>query len=387
MNEAQPLNGNIVETHDAVERALITIWEAILGVWPITVQSNFFDLGGDSLTALQMIASVEKAFGIDIPAAKLLQSPSIQQLAAIIREEKGTDYWSSLVPVQPTGPRPPFFWVQGDFSSVFLSRQLGRTQPLYLLNHQSEDGMRAQYTEVETIANYYLREIFSVQKTGPFFLGGYSFGGIVALEIAQELNRQKQEVGLLALLDPPPFSRTSSPSNNTSSSHDSIYRHVRALAGLTTKKQMEYILHRLIGTFNSWMFPVGKVFKRIVCRVCVAFGRRIPLALRTSYILDVYRHARTGYVPRPYVGRVILFKGENRSYDSKTDWDELLKGELETHKVSSDHTRLKEQPDVQIWAEKLKFALFNAQSNQSTPPDKPSLSGADGLSSVKPRLT
>jgi thioesterase domain-containing protein/acyl carrier protein len=346
------------DPRDAVERTLQFIWRTILGVPAIGVHDNFFDCGGDSLAALQMIATVEKAFGKNIPPAALLGSPTIGQLAAIVGEHKPLDYWSSLVPVQPTGCKPPFFWIHGDRSSVFLSQHLGVDQPLYLLTHQSEDGRPARFTEVKTIAEYYLREMRTVQKTGPFFIGGFSFGGIVALEIAQQLRQMKEQVGLLVLLDPPSHRRD----HHSTPVKKSMRQQIRALSGLTRKEQVEYLLPRIENKFNSWTSPLREIFKRTILKIRVGFGYRIPLALRSSYILDIYQHARTRYVPQHYCGPVLLFKAKGRSYAYISDWDEVLKGETEIHEISSDHMKLLAKSEVRAWAGKLKPALLKAQS-------------------------
>src|SRR5262249_48072632 len=224
--------------------------------------------------------------------------------------------------------------------------------------------------EVETIAKYYLREIQTIQKTGPFFLGGYSFGGIVALEMAQQLVHQKEKVGLLMLLDPPPFSKTYHLTFVDNPSVDGwIRRHTRALAPLKPKERIEYIIPRLRGTFNSKTAPIRRVFRRVICKVCVTLGYRIRLSMRSSYILNIYRQARAGYLPQPYSGRVILFKGKSRSYNARSDWDELLNGEIELHEVSDDHVKLREQSGVQTWAENFKLTLLKAQSGDSSLPN------------------
>src|ERR1051325_9433823 len=95
--------------------------------------------------------------------------------------------WSSLVPIQAGGSRPPFFWIHGENSTVFLPRFLGPDQPIYGVFHQSRDGTRARYTTVEAIAAHYLSEIRTAQPEGPYYLGGFCIGGTIALEIASSL--------------------------------------------------------------------------------------------------------------------------------------------------------------------------------------------------------
>src|SRR5262249_51456414 len=140
-------------------------------------------------------------FGKCLPVPALFRAATIAQLAQLLEQEEWPASWSSLAPIQPKGSKPPFFWVHGDASTAFLPRYLGSDQPLYALHHQSEDGKPARYTRVETIAAHYLEEIRTIQPQGSYFLGGYSFGGTVAFEMAQQLKRQGEEVALLWLLD------------------------------------------------------------------------------------------------------------------------------------------------------------------------------------------
>ena len=357
---------DVAPPRDAFERTLRTMWEATLGVSPIGLQCNFFDLGGDSLATLQLIVSIEKAYGKDISPAVLFQSPTLEQLSAVLRQDQGTECWSSMVPVQPIGARPPFFWIHGDSSSAYLPRYLRPDQPLYLLTHQSEDGKPARYTEVESIAEYYLREIRKVQQTGPYFLGGYSFGCIVSLEIAQRLTRLNEEVGLLILLDPPSFNReTHHAVSKDPSARGFVRRHIRALAELTPKEQIQYVMPRIQESFSSWTTPLRKRWKKAACKLYPLLGRRLPVSLRSPYILNIYSQARARYVPRPYDGRTLLFRGEARSYRGPTDWDHLLTGEVEVHSVRGDHDRLRDKQEVQIWAVTLDEALTKAQSRCS----------------------
>ena len=196
-----------------LEEKLAKIWGNVLSLDRVGVNDNFFDLGGDSLLAVRLIASIEEGFGKQLIPAKVFQSPTIAELATSLCQEKQPASWSSLIPVQPNGPKPPFFWVHGDLSNSFLPRYLGWDQPLYGLEHQSQDGKPALYDSVETIAAHYLGEIHSVQPNGPYFLGGYSFGAMVAFEMAQQLKKAGADVALLALLDPP--SVTSSKSSSS----------------------------------------------------------------------------------------------------------------------------------------------------------------------------
>ena len=119
-----------------------------------------------------------RVFGRKLPLSSFFQMPTVRQLARLLSDNVSLKSWSSLVAIQKRGSRPPFFWAHGEASDAFLSRYLDADQPLYGLMHQSEDGQPARFTSVEDIAAHYLSEIRSVQPHGPYFLGGYCFGGL-----------------------------------------------------------------------------------------------------------------------------------------------------------------------------------------------------------------
>src|SRR5262245_66029 len=145
---------------------------------------------------------IHGTFGRQLPPAAVFRAPTVKELAELLRRGRVDQVPSgSLVPIQPNGSRTPFFWIHGDWSNAFLPEYLGPEQPLYGVMHQSLDGRPAAHTRVETLAEHYLRQIRSVQAHGPYLLGGYSFGGTVAFEVAQRLTKQGETVLLLAMLD------------------------------------------------------------------------------------------------------------------------------------------------------------------------------------------
>ena len=190
---------NYVGARDEVERKLIRIWEELLGVRPIGVKDNFFDLGGHSLLAARLIARVEKNLG-NVSLSQLFQSPTIESLARELRQKKKAKEDSALVLWRNGGSRPPLFLHGGSFE---LSRHLGDDQPCYGIRPHGQDGRKAPAT-VEAMAADYLKQIRGVQPQGPYLIGGFSFGGLVAYEMAQQLRQSGQEVALLVLIDPTP---------------------------------------------------------------------------------------------------------------------------------------------------------------------------------------
>jgi len=367
-----------------LEIELAKIWADLLSLDRIGVNDNFFELGGDSLRAVRLIARIEEVFGKQLVPAKVFQSPTIAQLATILRQETQSDSWSSLMPVQPNGSRPPFFWVHGDFSNALLPHYLGPDQPLYGLEHQSQDGKPALYDRVETIASHYLNEIQAVQPKGPYFLGGYSFGAMVAFEIAQQLKKAGEDVPLLVLLDPP--SATSSKSFSSlvrsrptggatiSLFRDDIRRHLHHLGQIGAREKLTYVSIRVKWKVNNEieqvMRPINKILKKMVWKIYLSRGRPIPASLRSPYILDMYHQARSKYAPQRYLGQAIYIKGEANSIDHVRGWGKLMADGLEVHEITGDHTDVIKEPYAHLWAEKLKIWLCDAQETHVRKPRK-----------------
>ena len=174
---------------DVLQAQLAQIWESVLDKRPIGVDEDFFELGGHSLLAVRLMHSVERTFAKKLPITTLLHAPTIEQLANLLQKEKWSPAWSSLVLMQGSGTKPPFFCVHGIGGTVLrfrdLARRFGSDQPFYGLQAQGLDGKLPFHTRVEDMAAHYIKELQIVQSQGPYYLGGYSFGGMVALEMAQ----------------------------------------------------------------------------------------------------------------------------------------------------------------------------------------------------------
>ena len=162
-------------------------------------------MGGDSVLAVHLFAQIEKVFNVKLPLATLFEAPTIQELARILRSEVSTSDWSPLVAIQPSGSRPPFFCIHGAGGNVLiyreLSQNLGSDQPFFGLQSQGLDGSCPPLTKIEDMASLYVKAIRRQQSHGPYFLGGYCGGGLIAFEVAQQLRNEGEEIALLALFD------------------------------------------------------------------------------------------------------------------------------------------------------------------------------------------
>jgi thioesterase domain-containing protein len=209
---------------------------------------------------------------------------------------------------------------------------MGPTHPFYGLQARGLDGTQTHLTAIEEMASHYLREIASVQPRGPYFLGGFSFGGLVAYEMAQQLRARGEEVGLLVLFDTYP--------GNLNPMTSSLLKSLRA-----PSKQL--------------LIQFGRSIRR---RSRVAWRMlTFPKPLR-----DVFRangRAAGQYRLKPYAGPVMLFRATEqslRNHDPYAAWQELLPAGLEIQDIPGSHNGILVEPEVAVLAERLKSCIDTA---------------------------
>lgn len=316
---------------DPVQAQLVKIWEEVLGRKSIGTQDNFFDLGGHSLLAARMMHRVKQTLGKTVPLAVLLQAPTIRKLAAVLND--GWErYWSSLVPIQPEGSKPAFFMVHGVGGNVVgfqeLARQMNPDYPFYGLQSQGLSGTRPCHTSIEEMAAHYVSEIRTVQARGPYHLGGFSMGGLVAYEMARQFLEAGEEVGLLVLFDT--YATKPKPAN---------------------KSLVKLLLNPSWAQFKR--LP-SALRKNIRWRIRAA---RLPEDLKK--VLRVNAQAADSYGLRPYPGHAILLHAGEKlrsSDDTFSKWAELA-GSLEMIEIPGAHMDILREPHVSRLAERLKACI------------------------------
>ena len=188
---------------DPLQHMIAAIWEKLLGVRYIGIRDNFFDLGGNSLLAAQMMDAVNEACGCNIPLTTIFSESTIGQLARAVRGQASAP--SPVVAIRATGARPPLFFLHGDFSGGgfychALARELGSEQPFYAVHPHGLGGSGIP-DSIEAMAADLLQAVRQARPHGPYFLGGHCNGALVALEMARQLVAEGEEVPLVLLLD------------------------------------------------------------------------------------------------------------------------------------------------------------------------------------------
>ena len=377
--------GTFVAPSNPVEQHLVKTWEEILKTQPIGVQDNFFELGGHSLLAVELFVRIETEFGKKFPLATLFQAPTIKQLASLLLSNEGNDSsLPSLVPIQPNGSKPPFFCIHARGGNVLfyrdLAKRLGPDQPFYGLQMVGLDGKRPFQTRVEDMAAHYLKEIRTIQPTGPYFLGGASFGGTAAYEMAQQLLAQGEQVALLALFDTtgPGYPRIL---QSTTRVRSKVYglvrsfdRRISSLRLLSAQERVDYLKQqrnrirvKTIRFAKRRVRSIAPVFPAAIRRLIFSPATTAPWAL--VEMEKAITQALKSYVTRPYAGRLTLFRASKQPLgiypDPTLGWGELVTGELEIHEVPGFHGAIVAEPHVRFLAEQLKGCIEKAQQDFS----------------------
>ena len=339
------------------EVLLVQIWTKLLSVDPIGIHDNFFELGGNSLLAAMLVDRINRAFHQNLSISAVYESPTVDQLAHVLSRQHTSRAHSSLICLQPHGSKPPFFWIHGQASDGLIAKYFSPDQPVYGLIHQSMDGRAAAYTTVESIAGYYLGEIRKVQARGPYLLGGYCFGGLVAFEVAQQLEKYNEEARLLVLVDPPDCRSAAL----AASIRDQIHHHMEAFwASGGLRRKLGYLARWTTDAIKFVLRPPVKFIARfgrnLVIKTFVKCGKLIPVGLRSAHILDVYERAIARYSPTIYSGELVIFKAADGKRTPET-WSHLVAKGVAIQVVPGNHENILREPHLGVWVERLKSQI------------------------------
>ncbi|MBZ5670628.1 MAG: amino acid adenylation domain-containing protein [Acidobacteriia bacterium] len=369
---------DFVRPRTETERSLAAIWTALLKVESIGVNDDFFDLGGHSLLAIRLVSRIRDVFGVELPLATLFQAPTIADLAGLLRKEDWVPSWASLVPMRSEGTKPPFFLMHAHGGNVLeyhaLVNRLEPDQPVYAFQARGLDGHVVKGTSVEEMASAYLDELRKFQPEGPYYLGGFCLGGLLALEAAQQLTAAGQEVALVVMIQSiQPESMGFRP--GTTVFHRWWYRATERI-----DLELENLSYRGKGYIGE---RCRHLWNRVRARTAIAFdnmshkGAPDPSRLSMHKILEglamEHQKAVSKYVPRPYGGDVLLFRASKQlsglMADEYLGWKRVLQGNLDVCEAPGHQQNLLLEPNVPRLAQELTTRLKAAQHRHRSTPD------------------
>ncbi len=346
-----------------LEMELIRLWQRLFQREDIGREDNFFALGGHSLLAALMTAEIDKLLGCKLPIAALFQSPTIESLALRLTEENWAPPWSSLVPLQPNGARPPLFFTHGAggdvYGFVWLVKLLAPDQPSYGLQAVGSDGQTPRHTTVEEMAAHYVQEIRSLQPKGPYHLAGFSMGGLIAFEIAQQLYRLGERVALLAVIDTAPMSAPWTVYGRTLAPYfwQRSKFHLARWRKMPRRHRLGYLLRCWSGL--RW-WAAGNSPKPRVVTAAPEKGTELP---EVPGFYDYYWAVASAYKLRRYPGTIDLFLSDSANPKFTTFWGHLARGGAILHRVPGKHLELVAPDRMPMLAKALGTALERAQRN------------------------
>jgi amino acid adenylation domain-containing protein len=341
-----------VAPHGTTQLRLQMIWEEIFGIRPISVTDDFFELGGHSLLAVRLISTIHKHFGRDLPLSILFQGATIERLGDLLDRQETHSFTSPLVPINAGGSKRPLFCPHGVGGNVVsyleLAKQLGPDQPFYGLQTPLPE-YESQFQSLEAMVARYVDEIRKIQPEGPYLLGGWSMGGVVAFEMANQLHKQGQEVGLLAVMDVrPPVEKSKADVMDFDLIKTSLQFTIESFDISLDLFASDWDHFKRLETDDRLRYIMEKAQAAKVLPKDVGFEQ-----LRRVYNqININFRLLRDYTPEVYPGEITVFKAQNGEHENEVEdfraaWAALSSRELRMHILPCTHFEMVNQPHVQ----------------------------------------
>lgn len=357
------LTTQYIPPQNKTEQTLVDIWRDILGIEKTGIRDDFFELGGDSLLAVQAVSEINRLFSTNLSTHSLLDAPTISEIAGLIESDNSAEgrSLSLLVRLQKGNrTKPPLFLIHPVGGHVYFYRDIAKylasDQPVYGIRAQGTEEEAEPLTKIEDMARQYIGEIRTMQPEGPYFVGGSSFGGIVAFEIAQQLSKVNQKTAILAMIDTPGQGHMTKGLDNDAAiiayllelgsdisvSEDSIRK-------LDPDAQLSYFIEQM-KQVNKTMLLSENLMREQIRNFIKLFKLNIQ--------------SMKSYMPQVYSGKIIFFRAKERDdfipHHPEKAWLNFAAKGMKIHEVPGNHITMNESPHVQVIAKHLKEYIEKA---------------------------
>jgi FkbH-like protein len=366
-------NSNIIDSNNfakaetKTEKTLTEIWERVLNMKPIGVRDNFFTLGGDSLIAVTLFVEIEEIFGKHLPLTVLIDSPTVAAIAKHLDSETTTNNHKYLVPIKSEGFQTPLFCMHAAGGNVLFYRdlayELNAEQQVYGLQARGiTDKSETAHENVTEMAHEYLKEIRTIQPFGPYKLCGSSFGGLIAFEMACQLETQGEGVSLLALFDTyaPGYPKKKPNSNDFKSKFSNVFNRIKRvyeqISLIETPREKMAFCKKQVQKFRM-KSKRKKAWRENQFDIAYAkaSGRELPVDIQRNHL--AIQHALDTYNPKVFKGEMTLFRAAMQPndviFEPDLGWVNFTKLPIIIKEVSGSHGALTVYPYAQHLAKEL----------------------------------
>ncbi|WP_157972232.1 non-ribosomal peptide synthetase [Pleomorphovibrio marinus] len=349
-----------------LEEKLLKIWKDVLGIENLGIHDNFFEIGGNSLFGVKLISRLEQSFGQKIPLSVLFKHPTIFTFSAFLRKDKknSENYWKPLVSIKKTGSNPPLYIVHGGGLNIHpfieLARRLPSEQPVYGFQALGLDGRGISPLSIKEIASEYIKDLLEQNPHGPYNLAGYSLGGIIAYEMAQQLKEMKNPVSKLIFFD----TYAVSGEQNLDKWEKKFFHHYHSIRKRFFDLHLLFNQPKILWRIKKDSFSSKwKIFQK-------KFGKvqenEDPLLLKFKGIEQQYKAACIKYYLQPYSGEVHLIKARIQSGylpDKKFyGWKPFIQ-DMNTWEVPGEHIDMLSEKNLYGFAKTLERILIEKKTN------------------------
>ena len=333
----QEISDAYVAPRDALEEKVTRIWEKTLNVPRAGIRDRFVDLGGDSLLAMAMFLELEKELGLRLPPSLLVDHDTVEKLVQALHQ-LDTLGVRSLVPLKPDGNRSPLYLIPGAFGDVSIWKQalpyFSEAQPIYGLQALRREGDSLYNLTVEQVASVFIQNIKDFQPEGPYYLAGYSFGGLIAFEIAHQMATKGDRVAFLGIVD------STAPGRRQGAKWtDRLRIHTSNLQALSWQERLKYLN-------ESTARGLLRLSRRKILKEVIPVRKMIG----SDHLKATSRASRSYFPDSRYAGAITVFKVSEEPWyvrwDRMKGWQTLVQGNIKIIQVPGNHANIMKAPQV-----------------------------------------
>lgn len=335
-----------------VESALLRCWSELLPGQPVGLHGDFFQLGGRPEHAAVLVDRIKAEWKVDIRSSDLYEARTISKLAELIQIKQTSREQLCIVPIRGEGSRSPLFLIHGVGGNILgfagLARSLHHEQPVYGIQAQALNSEMPTLIRLEAMASFYVGELRRVQPVGPYAFLGFSFGGLVAYEMAQQLTASGEQVRFLGMLDTWQPGHLKRVEIAGQSKFKMVLKRLHLVRLNTQKLTLWQLMGYLFGRLK------GRFLRVAVGRLARSGAVSLPESMRQ--VRDINLTAAARYVVKPYPGRITLFRAEDDaqlSLPEDLNWRSYAAGGVDIIRLPGDHGQILAEPNLSFMTRRL----------------------------------